>query len=248
MQRSHNKIEDTDAELANRQEELFQMRNMTAIKLLASEIAHEVSNPLTSISVFLGLLYEEIEKEETKETIEFMLKEVARAQEIIHRLTDFARKQPLNLKEVDVRELIDGAADIVLRQNAGKAICLTTSLGELPQNIVVDRMFIQQALVNVLSNAFYATPPRRNIDIRSNQVDNALIILVEDTGGGISKELLPHIFEPFFTTKGDAGGSGMGLAIAKKMIELHRGTITVNSTEGQGAAFKITLPNSQNKL
>ncbi|KJU82360.1 integral membrane sensor signal transduction histidine kinase [Candidatus Magnetobacterium bavaricum] len=235
-------LKSTNAELVNRQEELLQSRNMAAIKLLASEIAHEVSNPLTSISVFLGLLKEDVNKDDTCEMITFMLKEVTRAQEIIHRLTDFARKQPLNLREVDVRELVDEATDIVLRQNAGKAVCLTSSLSELPEGVVLDRTFMHQALVNVLSNAFLSTPSGGNVDIRGSSGNGNLVIAVEDTGMGIAPEDLPHIFDPFFTTRKDTGGNGMGLVIARKMIELHGGQITAHSVYGQGATFTITLP------
>ncbi|MBF0539025.1 MAG: hypothetical protein HQL03_12325 [Nitrospirae bacterium] len=237
-----NELESTNAELVNRQEELIQSRNMAAIKLLASEIAHEVSNPLTSISVFLGLLNEDVNKDETREMITFMLKEVIRAQEIIHRLTDFAKKQPLNLQEVNVHELIDEATDIVLRQNAGKAICLTSSLSELPEEVFIDRMFMHQALVNVLSNAFQATPPGGSVDLRGGVEGDNLVISVEDTGSGIAPKDLPAIFDPFFTTRKEAGGSGMGLGLAKKMIELHGGQIAVHSIQGQGATFTITLP------
>ncbi len=232
----------TNAELVSRQEELLQSRNVAAIKLLASEIAHEVSNPLTSISVFLGLLREDATKDETREMISFMLKEVMRAQEIIHRLTDFARKQPLNLTEVNVRELVDEVTDIVLRHNAGKAICLTSSLDGLPEVVALDRTFMHQALVNVLSNAFQSTPPGGNVDIRGSSDNNHIVIAVEDTGTGIPPQDLPHIFDPFFTTRKDTGGRGMGLAIARKMVELHGGQISVDSVCGQGATFTITLP------
>ncbi|MBF0338251.1 MAG: HAMP domain-containing protein [Nitrospirae bacterium] len=232
----------TNAELVSRQEELLQSRNVAAIKLLASEIAHEVSNPLTSISVFLGLLREDATKDETREMISFMLKEVMRAQEIIHRLTDFARKQPLNLAEVNVRELVDEVTDIVLRHNAGKAICLTSSLDGLPEVVALDRTFMHQALVNVLSNAFQATPPGGNVDIRGSSNNNHIVIAVGDTGMGITPQDLPHVFDPFFTTRKDTGGRGMGLAIARKMVELHGGQISVDSVCGQGATFTITLP------
>jgi len=240
------KLEHVNKELVEKQDELVEKRKLTAMRLLASEIAHEINNPLSSLTTFLGMFYEDMQADNIKkEAIELMLKEVNRCQVVLRELGDFARKEPLKFKEVNPAELINEVIDIVSEQNRQCGINLTASLNGLPEKAVLDPVLIYQALINILTNAYRFTPSGGNIDVQGNTENNNMVIVVKDTGNGIGENDLPHIFEPFFSTRKDVGGSGLGLAITKKIIERHKGSIHVESKPGKGTVFKIKLPVNQ---
>lgn len=240
------KLERANKELIEKQDELVENRKLTAMRLLASEIAHEINNPLSSLTTFLNMFYEDMHADETKkEALTLMLKEVNRCQALIRELGDFARKEPLKFKEVNPIDLITEAADIVREQNRDCNIILTSSLNSLPEKAVLDPVLIYQALVNILTNAYQFTPCDGSIRIEGYTEGNAMTILIRDTGTGINEKNLPYIFEPFFSTRKEIGGSGLGLAITKKIIERHNGSIQVESKLDKETVFKIKLPIEQ---
>jgi len=240
------KLERANKELIEKQDELVENRKLTAMRLLASEIAHEINNPLSSLTTFLSMFYEDMQTDETKkEALTLMLKEVNRCQALIRELGDFARKEPLKFKEVNPTDLITEAADIVREQNRDCNIILTSSLNSLPKKAVLDPVLIYQALVNILTNAYQFTPCDGSIEIEGYTEGNTMTILIKDTGTGINEKNLPYIFEPFFSTRKEIGGSGLGLAITRKIIERHNGSIQVESKLDKETVFKIKLPIEQ---
>ncbi|MBF0567331.1 MAG: hypothetical protein HQK95_00545 [Nitrospirae bacterium] len=236
-------LEEANRELIEKQETLVESKKAAAMRLIASEIAHEINNPLSSATLMLGMFYEEIDgADPKKEDIRFILMEINRCQDVIRKLTDYARKEPLNMTDVNIVRLIKEVSDSVLRQNVGKAVGLTTSISDMPQVISIDRSLIYNALFNILSNAFEASPPGAGVEIRASAEDAYAVITISDAGEGIPEEHIGRIFEPFFTTKKEFGGSGLGLPITKKIIESHHGLITVSSSSETGTVFKIKLP------
>ncbi|MFA4828306.1 MAG: ATP-binding protein [Thermodesulfovibrionales bacterium] len=240
------KLERANKELIEKQDELVENRKLTAMRLLASEIAHEINNPLSSLTTFLNMFYEDMHADETKkEALTLMLKEVNRCQALIRELGDFARKEPLKFKEVNPIDLITEAADIVREQNRDCNINLDYSLNSLPKKAMLDPVLIYQALVNILTNAYQFTPCDGSIRIEGYTEGNTMTILIRDTGTGINEKDLPYIFEPFFSTRKEIGGSGLGLAITRKIIERHNGSIQVESKLDKETVFKIKLPIEQ---
>ncbi len=237
------KLEDTNHELLERQEELVEARKMTAMRLLASEIAHEVSNPMSSLITHLGMLREEMRADNPKkEDLTFMLSEATRCHAILRELVDFARKEPLQLKEVDPSKLIREAVENAGKLHKGKSVRLSASLEELPDCSVLDPVLMYQAFFNILMNAYQHTSDGDTIDIDGRTDGTLMKISVRDTGKGISEDILPYVFDPFFSTRKDDGGNGLGLAITKKIVERHRGSIQVSSDLGKETVFQITLP------
>jgi signal transduction histidine kinase len=236
-------LELVNAEILKKQDVLIEAKKASAMKLLASEISHEINNPMSSLNMMLGLLYEELPDDDTKkENVSFMLGELQRCNLIIEKLTAFAKKEQLNLRTINLKEIISEVIEIVVKQNTGKGVTLTVNIDELPDEITADNLLIQNAMINLLSNAYEATPEGGKIDVTGQISDGYAVISVSDTGSGISGENLTRIFEPFFTTKEQSGGSGIGLALTRKIIQRHGGKVTARSSLERGAIFTIQLP------
>ena len=237
------KLGDTNRALVERQEELLERRKLTAMRLLASEIAHEVSNPLSSVIIYLGMLQESLPADDPKKAdLSFMLNESMRCQALLRELVDFARKEPLHLKEAAPARIIEDALESARKQNNGKQVLVQASLEGLPDRAVIDPVLLYQVFFNLLMNAYQHTSDNDTIEVQGNTIGTAMHIRVRDTGTGIPEDILPSIFDPFFSTRKEAGGSGLGLAITKKIIERHRGSIQVTSRLGEGTVFQIVLP------
>ncbi len=174
--------------------------------------------------------------------LSFMMNEAIRCQTILGELVDFARKEPLRLKEVNPSKLIQEAIGIVSRRYEEGRIELTVSLEGLPEKSVLDPVLFYQALVNILTNAFQHTAEGGSIAIQGRTDRNIMNIIVSDSGTGIPDDILSHIFDPFFSTRKEVGGNGLGLAISKKIIERHNGSIRVSSRIGEGTVFQVDLP------
>jgi signal transduction histidine kinase len=240
------KLEDTNRALVERQEELVERRKLTAMRLLASEIAHEVSNPLSSVIIYLGMLRESLSADDPKKAdLSFMLNESMRCQALLRELVDFARKEPLHLKEAAPAKIIEDALESTRKQNNGKEVLVKASLEGLPDRAVIDPVLLYQVFFNLLMNAYQHTSDGDSIEVQGSTINAAMHIQVRDTGSGIPEDILPSIFDPFFSTRKESGGSGLGLAITKKIIERHRGTIQVASKIGEGTVFQIVLPLQQ---
>lgn len=241
-------LEDVNRELVVRQEEIVEVRKLSAMRLLASEIAHEVNNPLSSLILFLAVMREETPPSDPRrETLSLMLKEATRCREVISELATFAKKETLAYRPVNPAKLVSDAIEVVKKQHRSKHIDLVASLGGLPQTAVVDPILIHQALVNVLANAFQFTPEGGSVEVRGDAGRDRMCLTIRDVGTGISAEHLPHIFEPFFSVRKDGGGSGLGLAITQKIIERHRGSIRAESVPGERTVFTIDLPIEQER-
>lgn len=240
------KLAETNQELEESQDELVEARKTSAMRLLASEIAHEINNPLSSVAVFLGTFYDDLGSDAAgKANVAIMLNEVRRCQTVLRELVDFARREPLSLKEVQPARLVQEAIDAAGAQNRKEGVTLTVALGDLPENVVLDPVLIYQALVNILVNAFQFSPPGGTIDVRGHCDRETFTLKITDRGLGIPPENLAHIFRPFFTTRKELGGSGLGLALTKKIVERHRGRVQVASSPGEGTVFTLVLPISQ---
>ena len=237
------KLEDANRELIENQEAIVEAKKFTAMRLLASEIAHEINNPLSSLTTFLGICCEESPADEQKkEILDLMLKEVNRCRSILRELVEFAKKEPLRIKAVNPASLLKDAIKVVLKQHEKSAVNLTAFCSELPREVLLDPVLIHQALVNILNNAYQFTNPGGSIDIEGYVDCDAMVIEIKDSGTGISEENLPYVFEPFFSTRKELGGSGLGLAITKKIIERHNGSIRVESKVEKETVFTIRLP------
>jgi signal transduction histidine kinase len=225
---------------------------LAALGELAAGIAHEINNPLAIIrqeaeyaQFYLkqSTLGASPELAEIKDSLREIITQVDRSREITRNLLDFARKREPVLQQVQMNRLIEDMARLVEKEAKTKTIDLIRNYAlDLPV-VTSDPPLLRQVILNLLNNASQALGRDGQITISTALLPHQeIMITVEDSGPGISPEILPKIFDPFFTTKPQGQGTGLGLAICHGIIQKLGGRITAASPPGQGAAFTITLP------
>ncbi len=227
-------------ELKDAQEQLIQAAKLTALGEMASNVAHELNNPLTSIIGFTELIKEEKDAEEVKKYLEIIEKESLRARDIVNQLLEFSRKKPVMMEDVTTGTLFNDILQLVELQIKNTRIELRKELNYLPV-IKGDYNQLKQVFINLINNAISAMPDGGVLKINTKRIDNSIYISIEDTGTGIPPEILPRIFEPFFTTKKEKG-TGLGLPISYRIVENHGGRIEVRSEPNKGSTFIVILP------
>jgi PAS domain S-box-containing protein len=228
--------------------QLIHTQKMESIGTLAAGVAHEVGNPLASISALVQVVQRSTDDPFVKEKLELVKNQVTRISKIIRDLVDFSRPSNYELQLTDINHNVAEAVEIIKVGTKAKNIKFQISLKEnlplLP--LVADQ--VQQVFVNILLNAVDAiaehNPPKQNcsIDVKSEIIDDNVVITFEDDGVGISEDNLAKIFEPFYTTKKEGKGTGLGLWVSYGIIKSFQGDILVESTAGLGTTFKIQLP------
>ncbi len=237
------KIEERTNALREAQFQISHQEKMASLGLMAAGIAHEIGNPLTSISSMTQILKRKVKDEAQLEYITTILKNIDRISKIVRELVDFARPSSYETAWVNVNELIRNAVNIVKYDRRAKHIDIRLDLdSDIPQlYIVADQ--ILQVFINILINAVDALTEADNlILVRSSRSDDYIKIEFEDTGSGIPEENLNKIFEPFFTTKKVGKGTGLGLSVSYGIIKNFNGLINVNSEIGKGSTFTVKLP------
>lgn len=227
-------------ELRLTQDQLVQATKLAAIGELASNIAHEINNPLTSILGYAELIKEESDPENILKDVEVIEKESLRAKEIVHQLLEFSRKRALKLENTDINRTIREVIELVSMQVKDTMIDIVQNYSEVP-HIEVDSNQLKQVFLNIINNAIYAMNGAGRLTITTLTQGNDVLVKIEDTGTGIPKEHVQRIFEPFFSTKNEKG-TGIGLSVSYKIIQSHGGQILVESEPGAGTAFTLVLP------
>ncbi len=214
---------------------------LAAISRLTSGAAHEIKNPLNAIALHLEILKSKLEDTEIGvDEITVISREIRRLDRVVKSFLDFTRPVELRLEDLDLAVLLGELA--ALTAPAAAAASVTVRLGELPATASarLDRDLIQQALLNVIMNGVQAMPDGGDLRIDLEPSGGAWLIRIRDAGGGIPVEIRDRIYQLYFTTKGK--GSGIGLAMAFQIVQLHGGTIEFSSEVGEGTEFRIELP------
>jgi PAS domain S-box-containing protein len=222
---------------------LRRAENLASLTTLAAGVAHEIKNPLGSLSIHIQL----IQKAVAGNQLSALDKYIAVVNEEIDRLNrivvDFlfaVRPMDLEPREGNINVLIGELVEFVRYELDEARINCVMELSENMPPIDFDERFMKQALLNLIKNAIAAMGNGGTLTITTGFNDTEIQISVKDTGVGISEENLPKIFEPYFTTK--PTGTGLGLTLVFKIIREHRGDLNVKSREGEGTDFIITLP------
>lgn len=249
----HNEIEtaikaisDMAAQLAKREEEVLQAGKLASLGVMISGVAHELGNPLNNISMMAQTylsIYDMLGDEEKKIYMEDIYNQTERIRNIVQKLLDFSRQKKQELKESELKDIVNVSLSLVSNQLKLGGVNQHTTLARNLPPVRVDVSQIEQVLVNLFINAIQAMPKGGDLFINGDydpQTDQ-LILEVRDTGTGISQDILPNIFDPFFSTKGPKG-TGLGLSVSYGIIREHLGDISVESKEGQGTKFIIRLP------
>jgi|Deesub1362B_J571_1020462.scaffolds.fasta_scaffold02757_4 PAS domain S-box-containing protein len=233
------------------QEQLFHAQKMEAIGTLAGGIAHEFRNVLTPIVGYAELL-EEVVDERYRKFVDIIKVSAMRGADIANRVVGLSRKIPLSLKTLDLKELLESLMSLL--KNLAKNVEIRFSYQSRAKRIVADRGLLEQVFMNLCINAFDAMPEGGQLVIEVKDILDPFFckykdgstaryyqISITDTGSGMDENTKRRIFDPFFTTKGPQG-TGLGLFMVYKIIEMHQGCITVLSQKGQGTTFKLYLP------
>ncbi len=213
---------------------------MYAVAQLSASLAHEIRNPLASISGAAGILKRgNASPENERECLEVIEKESNRLNKLLANFLNFARPRAPRFQETDLVAVIDST--IALARHSGEAcgIEFRRTINDPLPEVQCDSEQLKQVLLNLLMNAVHATG-KGEVDLQAYTRDGSAFIVVRDEGAGIPKDQEDRIFEPFFTTK--PNGSGLGLAIASKIVEQHGGLLTARNAPGKGLTMVLQLP------
>ncbi|MFC2102855.1 ATP-binding protein, partial [Bacteroidota bacterium] len=230
------------------EKQLIHTQKMESIGTLAAGIAHEVGNPLASISALVQVAIRDSDNPFVKEKLGLVKNQVTRISKIIRDLVDFSRPSNYELQITDINHSIKEAIDITRVGTKAKDIEFNVELNEEipPLEIIPDQL--QQVFLNILINAVDAmsdTEDRdklKRIDVTSDIYSGNVILTFTDNGTGIKGKNLSKVFEPFFTTKVQGRGTGLGLWVSYGIVKSLQGDLKVESEYGKGTTFKLTLP------
>ncbi len=241
-----------EAELLRKQTELAHISRVSTMGELAASLAHELNQPLGAILAnaetadFL-LEQDTLALDEMRAVVTAIRKDGERAGEVIRRMRGLFGKHQLELQLLDLNSVVHDVRQLVSRDAALRGVSLSVSLAPSLPEISGDRTHLQQVVLNLIVNAMdaLAGQPREKRHIRVSTcptTDGQVELAVIDSGPGIEADTLPRVFQPFYTTKPD--GMGMGLSIARTIIDAHRGCIWAENNTTDGATFRVALPAS----
>lgn len=253
LQKTVAELAESNARLRDAQEELVQAEKLAAIGRLSAGLAHEIGNPVAIVQGYLELISrEDVTAEERGQFMRRGLDELQRIDTLIRQLLEMARNKGGNQEPVNVHEAVITVLDLLQLPLSKNGIEVHLDCPAEDGTLLADRDKFSQLLMNLILNSIDAIVEKnateRKIDIniiledRQRGPGKNLVIRMRDTGIGIEQENFELVFEPFFTTKEPGKGTGLGLAVANRIIRSFNGTIDVAGEEGEGAEFVLTFP------
>ncbi len=237
LQRAYQRIE-------NSFEQMKQADRLAALGELGAGIAHEIRNPLATLSGVIDILGAAVPAESSKaEFVKIGQEEMARLDRIVGEFLSFARPPQPSFQEANLNEIVDSTLLLLNRHAEKSGVRIERHLGPLPQ-VLIDPDQIRQVLLNVIKNSIEAMPDGGNVQIRSayQSEQGTVTVAVTDSGEGIDPVIIDRLFDPFFTSK--PGGTGLGLSISYQLVRHHGGAIRVIPNP-KGTTFEIQLPVAQ---
>jgi len=244
LRRTCGELTRSNEQLASMQEVLAQSEKLASMGQLAAGIAHEVNNPLGTVVMLSHILFDEAKDKQTREDLNLIVSEADRCKKIVAGLLQFARKNKVEARSVDLLKL---ARRAVRGVPPVEGIQVKVEAATADVTAEVDGDQIMQVLTNLISNALAAMPHGGALTIRVGSEADRVWLAVQDTGVGIPKENRKKIFEPFFTTKPPGQGTGLGLAVSYGIVKMHHGDIRIESNVDPaagptGTCFTVSLP------
>jgi signal transduction histidine kinase len=224
------------------------LAQLEELSKLTGGLAHEIKNPLSTVKVNLNLVREELEESDTNDAmlkratrkLAVVQKETDRVEQILDSFLRYVDRTELQLVSIDINELVSDMIDFYSPQAHSHSITIHQGLHNGPLVCKIDPDMLKQVILNLFINAQQAMNRGGDLMIRTDRQETNALIQISDTGAGITPDKLPHIFDAYYTSRPQ--GSGLGLPTAKKIIEAHNGSISVNSEPGKGTSFDIRLP------
>lgn len=220
---------------------ILHSEKLAALGRLAAGVAHEIRNPLTSISSFVQILMEKAEDDFTRDSLSTIYYHIQRISEIVGQMSKLSKLPDMNIREHDINRIIAASLDIVKYDNKLKDVKIEKELAEGLPLVQVDENYLQQVFINLMLNAADAIENGKGaITVRSVKEGDSVTVSFKDTGIGMTEECMINIFDPFFTTK--ETGTGLGLPISYEIVKKLGGSIEVKSGSGEGSIFSVILP------
>lgn len=235
-----NRVREKTEALDKAQHEIVQTEKLASLGYLSAGMAHEIRNPLNSITLFLQLLKGGTEDPEKLDYFDKIFKEIDRIDGILRKLLDASKRPRFKINEVSIVRILDATLEIFRPQMELHKISLERDYRRVPPPIQADISEIEQIFTNLFLNAIHEMPKGGKLRVELDHDDQTIIIRISDTGKGISKEHLVNIFDPFFTTK--STGTGMGLAIVLRIVKTYNGKIEVEKSDAKGTTFCVRIP------
>ncbi len=235
-----------DARIKSFEGELIKANKLSALGELASSIAHEIKNPLISIQGFARRIGTTEDRDKLEKYAKFIEQEADRLTQVLTKLLGFSRMDEPKKDFLNMNDIVDDTV-LFMEHHLTRFKNVEIAVEKEPDLplVQVDRIHVQQTVVNILMNAAQAMPGGGKILIKTGRGDQYVFISITDNGVGIKEEDLEKIFEPFFTTKEKEQGTGLGLSLCKRLIEANAGKIEVESKVGEGTTFTIMIPMNQ---
>jgi two-component system, sporulation sensor kinase E len=246
-------IEDVTEKKIN-QARLRRAESLAALTTLAAGVAHEIKNPLGSISIHLQLIQKEMQKKHTiktssiKQYLEVINEEVERLNGIVVDFLFAVRPMDMKLEEGNLNQLVRDLLDFLKFELEQAHVKLETNLARNLPKILMDEKYMKQALLNLIKNSLSAMPEGGVLRIETSTKGQDVILKVIDNGCGIPEAIMDKIFEPYFTTK--EFGSGLGLTLVYKIVKEHMGDVSLTSKQNEGTTFILTfsIPQKEKRL
>lgn len=237
------KMADDIEQLRRLNERLIRTEKLVALGTLSAGVAHEVNNPLASISSLIQMLQSRKNfDDETREMMRLISTQISRISQVTRDMMDFARARPAAKTSIDVKNVLETSLRLASFDKSFQNLKINKSYSENLTNIFADQDQLQQVFLNLFLNARDAMPKGGELNIKTDQTTDEITIEIADSGSGIAENDLKKIFDPFFTTKSAGKGTGLGLAVCYGIITAHGGRIEVLSNEQNGTTFIIFLP------
>jgi signal transduction histidine kinase len=213
---------------------------------LAAGVAHEVNNPLASISSLIQMMQSgEDLPGETREKLKLISTQIQRISQVTRDMMDFARVRPAAKSMVNINDVIEKSLRLASFDNSFQKLELKTGLKSGLADVLADSDQLQQVFLNLFLNARDAMPEGGNLTVLTSDLNGEILVEIADSGYGVSEKDLKQIFDPFFTTKPAGKGTGLGLAVCYGIVTAHGGRIEIEPNNGRGTKFIVILPASE---
>lgn len=238
--RVHRQLQEAKEEVRASQAQIVQAAKLAAIGELAAGVAHEIKNPLQVLMLHLEMVRA---GNPLPNWTDMFSKQIQRLSDITIRLMRFARdaSEDVTMEPVSVNRAVEDIVTMVQHEFRGNGIEFAIRMADPLPAVMGNLNYLQQVFLNLLINARDAMPAGGEIAVTTSLTGYHISIDVADTGSGIRRDVLERIFDPFFTTKGEKG-TGLGLAVCRKIVSQHKGELRVESEEGKGTTFTVYLP------